>query len=179
MAAEGMISDTAELPRALHRRIPASVTVIKAHRKRSVFNRWKVLWSSFPRYARLSKIDSALPSRKLYNTLRSLPRRASSIITHLRTGHISLNAFLKKINATDSALCRHCREPETVIHSSTVKGTRSNERLSDAKPERQDDYPTRYDTFKTPNGSRTITMSLKNTENPKHIPALLLAELTL
>jgi len=115
MAAEGMVSNTAELPLALHQQLPASVTAIKGHRKRSVFNRWKVLWTSSPRYERLSKIDSSLPSRKLYNTRRASlgAPQASSLSCAPDT---SLNAFLKKINAADSALCRHCREPEAVTH---------------------------------------------------------------
>ncbi|KAF8574090.1 hypothetical protein K439DRAFT_1373501, partial [Ramaria rubella] len=37
-------------------------------------------------------------------------------ITQLRTGHVGLNVFLKKIKAVDSALCSTCHLPETVAH---------------------------------------------------------------
>ena len=48
--------------------------------------------------------------------LRSLPQHAASIITQLCSGHVVLNTFLKKINAVNSALCKRCREPETLAH---------------------------------------------------------------
>ncbi|KIJ52973.1 hypothetical protein M422DRAFT_81066, partial [Sphaerobolus stellatus SS14] len=37
-------------------------------------------------------------------------------ITQLRTGHVALNSFLKKCKAVPSALCPHCKKPETVAH---------------------------------------------------------------
>jgi hypothetical protein len=64
----------------------------------------------------MSRIDETLPNRKTYRLLSSLPRRATSIIVQLQTGHVSLNLFLKKIKVVDSALCKRCCEPETVTH---------------------------------------------------------------
>ncbi|KAF8573797.1 hypothetical protein K439DRAFT_1281873, partial [Ramaria rubella] len=69
-----------------------------------------------PRYKKLSKIDPSLPNHHLFKTLSSLPRRATSIITQMRTGHVGLNVFLKKIKAADSTLCSTCHLPETVAH---------------------------------------------------------------
>ncbi|KAF8516708.1 hypothetical protein BU17DRAFT_5878, partial [Hysterangium stoloniferum] len=45
-----------------------------------------------------------------------LPHRATSILIQLCTGHITLNTFLHKIKAVDSALCTKCKVPETVAH---------------------------------------------------------------
>ena len=45
-----------------------------------------------------------------------LPCHGTSIMTQLLTGHVALNTFLKKICATDSVLCPHCRLPETISH---------------------------------------------------------------
>jgi hypothetical protein len=57
-----------------------------------------------------------MPSRRTFKLLASLPRRATSILIQLRTGHGALNCFLRKIKAVDSALCSVCRAPETVAH---------------------------------------------------------------
>jgi hypothetical protein len=116
MAAEGNVSNSATLPRILKERLPASITALKARRKGTVIQRWRKDWAQSPRFEKMSRIDSSLPNRKIYRLLSSLPQHATSIIIQLRTGHVSLNLFLKKIKAVDSALCKRCREPETVTH---------------------------------------------------------------
>ncbi|KAG8908991.1 methylglyoxal reductase (NADPH-dependent) gre2 [Tulasnella sp. 403] len=52
----------------------------------------------------MERIDPTLPSRKVHNFLCTLKKPAASIIVQLRTGHVALNAFLKKIKASESAL---------------------------------------------------------------------------
>ena len=74
------------------------------------------MWSRSHCSHRMSKIDSRLPSYKTYKMLSSLPWHAMSILIQLHTGPISLNLFLKKIKAVDSALCACCQQPETVVH---------------------------------------------------------------
>ncbi|KAF8581900.1 hypothetical protein K439DRAFT_1300401, partial [Ramaria rubella] len=37
-------------------------------------------------------------------------------LTQLRTGHVGLNVFLKKMKAVESVLCAECRQPETTAH---------------------------------------------------------------
>jgi hypothetical protein len=69
-----------------------------------------------PRFTKMSQIDLNLPNRKILKLLSLLPRRASSILVQLRTGHVSLNAFLKKIKVLDTTLCRKCRQPATITH---------------------------------------------------------------
>jgi hypothetical protein len=115
-AAEGDVSSTTRLPPLLKSRLPASVSAIKARRKKTLMKRWRKLWLKSPRFAKMDRVDSSMPSRRAYQLLSALPRRASSILVQLRTGHVSLNAFLKKIKAEESALCRQCRQPETVTH---------------------------------------------------------------
>jgi len=64
----------------------------------------------------MSQLDPAMLSAKSFQRLTNLPHCATSILTQLQTGHISLCTFLKKIKAVDSALCLHCQKPETVSH---------------------------------------------------------------
>ena len=115
-ASTGDTSARQYLPNLLWKCLLASITAIKAWCKQSLLPHWQKLWSNSPRYGKLSKIDPHMPSQKTYNLLQSLPRRASSSIIQLRTGHVALNVFLKKIKAVDSALCKRCRTPETVAH---------------------------------------------------------------
>jgi ribonuclease HI len=115
-AAEGQRSPTLSLPTMLQRRLPASTAALKAHRKTTVVKRWSKIWAVSPRYPRMRKIDTSLPSWRTYKMLASLSRRATSIIVQLRTGHVGLNIFLRKISAVDSALCPRCRAPESVAH---------------------------------------------------------------
>jgi ribonuclease HI len=116
MASEGNTSNLADLPHILRKCLPESVAALKAQRKGTILQRWRKDWSQSPRFEKMSRVDSTLPNRKTYKMLSSLSRRATSIIVQLRTGHVSLNLFLKKIKAEESALCKHCREPETVAH---------------------------------------------------------------
>ena len=51
--------------------------------------------------------------RRLYD---DFPRRSNSLITQIRTGHIGLNAYLYRINATESPLCATCLAPESPYH---------------------------------------------------------------
>ncbi|KAF8581899.1 hypothetical protein K439DRAFT_1277351, partial [Ramaria rubella] len=56
-AAEGVCSPQTSLSPLLHRRLPASIAALKAHRKKGLISRWRDIWKTSPRYAKLSKID--------------------------------------------------------------------------------------------------------------------------
>jgi len=115
-AAEGSVSCISALPPSLHHHLLDSLAAIKAHRKELLLQHWRDAWVTSPCHDKIAKIDSSLPSHKIYKMLSSLPCCATTIITQLHTGHVTLNAFLKKINAIDSALCKHCCMLETVMH---------------------------------------------------------------
>lgn len=75
------------------------------------------LWEVSPRFAKTSNRYSNLLS---YKMLSSLPCCAWSILVQLCTGHISLSTFLKKIKASEMALCKHykplCRTLLETLH---------------------------------------------------------------
>jgi len=77
---------------------------------------WVKKWKASPRHVKMSHINPSMPSSKTSHTLTNLPWHATSILTQLRTGHVALHLFLKKIKAADSALCPHCLKPESVPH---------------------------------------------------------------
>ena len=115
-AATGTVSVSDQIPPVQRNILPKSIAALKAERKKTQTSRWFTLWCTSPRYERISRIDKSLPCAKSARILLNLPRRATSILTQLRTGHVGLNAFLKKIKAVDSALCPKCKQPETVGH---------------------------------------------------------------
>ena len=55
-------------------------------------------------------------SQKTYRLLTDRPRCDTSILTQLRSGHVTLQLLLRKIKAEESALCPHCSAPESVSH---------------------------------------------------------------
>lgn len=115
-AAQGDPSPLGLLPKFLRRRLPTSVSALKAKRKSTVQSRWKLLWRSSPRSVKLDRIDPDLPNSTTFKIFSNIPKPAAAILTQLRSGHAGLNTFLKRIKAVDSPLCDHCREPETAPH---------------------------------------------------------------
>src|SRR6266481_1078106 len=90
--------------------------VLKANRKKALYPKWAERWARSPRHRKTSRIDLGMPSRKSFHIITNRPRQATSILTQLRTGHVTLQLFLKKIKASDSALCPRCIAPESVPH---------------------------------------------------------------
>jgi ribonuclease HI len=119
-AAEGMTSDKTRLPEYLRAGpLPRSLSsVIEAFTKR-LRSRWTERWRNGPRVKKMDKIDKNMPSRKYLELIADLPRRQSSIVIQLRTGHAPLNMYLHRITAKDSPNCPHPRcagRWETVFH---------------------------------------------------------------
>jgi ribonuclease HI len=78
---------------------------------------WRRKFRESPRYQRVSRIDSSMPSDKYRRLTTTLPKRHASILTQLRTNHIPLQAYLHRFKLADSPTCPHCQEhPETVTH---------------------------------------------------------------
>jgi hypothetical protein len=115
-ASQGTVSPPEDLPLILRNPLPASISALRAQHKEKMHIRWGTQWQQSPRYRRITKIDSSLPSTRPLKLFNSLPRCASSILVQLCTGHVALNTFLKKIKAVQTALCLTCQQPETVTH---------------------------------------------------------------
>ena len=115
-AAAGDISHIDDLPDLLKKCLLVSIAALKANWKKSIPQCWRKVWLNSPQHAKIFQIDSKLPNHQIYRTLSCLPCRAPSILIQLHTNHVSLNAFLKKIKALDSALCKKCHQPETIVH---------------------------------------------------------------
>ena len=77
---------------------------------------WAGRWAESERGRRYVRIDRTPPSAKVTRSYAGLKRDEMAILTQLRTRHVTLNAYLKRIKAVDSSLCQSCSEPETVDH---------------------------------------------------------------
>lgn len=103
--------------RLLTRPLPTSSAAVKAASQKRLTAKWKEEWAQSTRGGRLARsLDRSGPRSGICPMLLDLPRRHASIIMQLRTGHVSLNAFLHRIKAVDSPLCVRCGCPESVQH---------------------------------------------------------------
>lgn len=97
-------------------RPPDSLAALKASRKKALAKEWLLRWRQSERGKRSAKFDPTPPGKQVLKIYKDLPRRACSIITQLRTGHIGLNSYLSRFRIVDSPFCSHCHVPETVDH---------------------------------------------------------------
>jgi hypothetical protein len=82
-----------------------------------------------PCYTLLKSINTSAPSKKFAEKIEALPRRHSSLMFQLRTGHIALNKHLKRIARSPTAHCPACENhDETVHHLILVCPTYVNQR---------------------------------------------------
>ena len=109
-AARGRSSRGEELPHLLRSPLPISVSATKQEFQANLNRRWLKIWTESPRKGRFSRIDPNFPFIKFRKKLFSLSRKQSSLIMQLRTGHIPLNFYLKRIGKIDSDKCSRCAE---------------------------------------------------------------------
>jgi ribonuclease HI len=66
---------------------------------------------------RLQRLDPRMPSGAFLRATQGLERKATAILTQLRTGHLPLNAHLHRIGKAESPECEACGyRQETVLH---------------------------------------------------------------
>eukprot|EP00918_Siedleckia_nematoides_P067420 GHVU01146787.1.p1 GENE.GHVU01146787.1~~GHVU01146787.1.p1 ORF type:complete len:468 (+),score=28.56 GHVU01146787.1:74-1405(+) len=119
-AASGYTSERSSLPTLLHRALPRNHTSTIRSFAKTLAQRHETEWSASPRSVRYKDIDEAnasKTSRTFWKISRELPRRLSSILVQLRTGHIPLQKHLHRIQRANSDICPCCKlHPETVFH---------------------------------------------------------------
>jgi ribonuclease HI len=119
-AAEGYkCSIERTLPRYLRRTegLPMNRSAVRQDFLRGLHDDWKDIWSLSPRYARISAIDTSLPSTKFLELVDGCTRSQASLLMQLRTGRIALNRHLYKLSKIATPQCPHCpHEEETVRH---------------------------------------------------------------
>ena len=83
-----------KLPKPLLTVLPHSRSAAKQAHRSLIKEKTQQLWTQSPRFTRMKHTDSRSPSTDYANLISSLPRKAASIITQLRMGHIPLAKYL-------------------------------------------------------------------------------------
>ena len=74
-------------------------------------------WEKSPRFNRMKKTDPTAPSNKFIILTSKLPRKLTTILTQLRTGHAPLAKHLHRIKKADSPMCPAClQDTESIQH---------------------------------------------------------------
>jgi hypothetical protein len=122
-AARGRSNRREELPHIFRSAIPVSVSAAKQKFQANLNRRWVKSWADSPRKERFSRIDPDFPFNKFRKKLFKLSRNQSSLMMQLRTGHIPLNFYLRRIGKADSDKCQKCnaipgvpQATETISH---------------------------------------------------------------
>lgn len=114
-AARGDTSSAGTLPQSLLIRnckptvLPISKSTIKQEFNRTLKDEAVEVLRQSPQYPYLRTIDSSAPSKHFADLVSELPRRHSSLLFQLRTGHVPLNKHLHRISKSTTFTCPACR----------------------------------------------------------------------
>ena len=97
---------------------PNSISALKTAYAAELQARRAAEWKSETEGAYLRGLDPSPPSRKRRKRHQELGRRASSVLTQIRTGFGPLNFSLAKVKIVSSPICERCEAgvPETLEH---------------------------------------------------------------
>ncbi|KAF7783210.1 hypothetical protein Agabi119p4_2586 [Agaricus bisporus var. burnettii] len=121
-AAEGKSSEKKHLPAKCHMQLPHSKAAIKQAKMEELKKREKKEWKESPRYDRMNRIDDAYPYENFKKWREYMTRAQGSILTQIRSNHLPINTYLKRIKKRENDYCDKCLEntgqrlPETVNH---------------------------------------------------------------
>jgi ribonuclease HI len=120
-ASQGRSSRREDLPHLLRSSLPVSISATKQDFQVKLNRKWMKIWTESPRKDRFSRMDPEFPFNKFRKKLFKLTRNQSSLIMQLRTGHIPLNFYLRRIGKVDSDKCSKCEEnPANVQVTETI-----------------------------------------------------------
>jgi hypothetical protein len=101
-------SDHNHLPNYLHNSLPHSKSAqIQAFNAKLKTEAQKA-WLRSPRYAKMKKTNPTAPAYAFLKLTAQLPRKLTSILTQLQTGHAPLAKHLHRIKKADSPMCPSC-----------------------------------------------------------------------
>jgi len=118
-AAEGKASWQVDLPPILQKELPISDTAIKQEQHAKLLRRWRQEWTTSPRCRRMERIDTTFPFNDFCKRHCKLTQGQASTLFQIRSGHFPLNAYLHRINRSETKYCQRC-EPEEGAQEETV-----------------------------------------------------------
>jgi hypothetical protein len=118
-AAEGKASRRVDLPPLLQKELPISASAIKQEQHAKLMRRWRREWTVSPRRRRMEQIDTTFPFNDFRKRQYKLTRSQASTLFQICSGHFPLNAYLHRINRSETKYCQKC-EPEEGAQEETV-----------------------------------------------------------
>jgi hypothetical protein len=97
------------------RGIRTLLTTAKRVINKALQDDWETIWKQSKHGRFLHSLDIG-PDKKTLKMHQNLPRAISSIITQMKTGKISLRAYLHSINRADTSECTCGHGDQTVEH---------------------------------------------------------------
>lgn len=114
-ASQGQSSQ--RLPPYLRKPLRISKSAWKQELQRRLKEDIKAQFEKSPRYVRMMRIDPHALSSKFRKKAMDAPRRQSSLLIQLRTGHVPLNQYLHRFKKVESPICPACNNAiETPAH---------------------------------------------------------------
>ena len=110
MYPQGRSSRREDLPHLLRTPLPISISATKQEFQAKLNRRWVKIWTGSPRKSWFLQIDPNFPFNKFWKKLFKLSWNQSSLLMQLRTGHIPLNYYLRRIGKTETDICSKCNE---------------------------------------------------------------------
>ena len=90
------------LPKCLHEKLPIGISTAKQRHREEILGLWAKQWRASKRYTHLSHIDLSAPSKRFIKIVNHLPKSQTGILYQLRSGHVTLNKHLHRLNCSDS-----------------------------------------------------------------------------
>jgi len=107
-AANGNSSPSDSLPPYLRTPLPRSAAAEKQAYHAELKEMWREDWEKSTRKERMDRIDAEFPYNKFRNVRDGLTRAQGSLLLQIRSGHIPLNAHLKRIKKSETEDCQAC-----------------------------------------------------------------------
>jgi ribonuclease HI len=115
-AAQGETSHEWDIPIECRGVLPISKAAETQRHNAKLNQEARAIFAKSPRAPFALEIDPTMPSAAFSKITKNLPRRHTSLLIQLRTGHIALNKYLHKIGKADSPLCPECRHTSETVH---------------------------------------------------------------
>ncbi|KAF5317581.1 hypothetical protein D9619_013186 [Psilocybe cf. subviscida] len=117
LASTGDETPRSTLPAFLQASLPHSKAAARQCYRLRLKKRGARIWKKSIRHERTSRLLPSTSSARLSRKLATLPRKHTSLITQIITGHIPLAHHLSRIGSEESAICPCCHEQdETIAH---------------------------------------------------------------
>jgi hypothetical protein len=96
--------------------LPLSISALHQEHHKTLQARWLHSWQRSPRHTHLTTIDPDILNRSFIKLTKSFPRRVTSLLIGLCTGHIPLNRHLHRIKKVATPYCPHCPHVTETVH---------------------------------------------------------------